>query len=93
MWPEKPPTFIPPAKFPAIFTSFKPSPGCHDHAPLQVGSEALSMRKAMKSLKQQALEISVRSQKEADAATEVRKTVEDTLKTISAELQVGRLGL
>lgn len=51
------------------------------------------MRKAMKSLKQQALEISVRSQKEADAATEVRKTVEDTLKTISAELQVGRLGL
>ncbi|MEW5298985.1 MAG: hypothetical protein WDW36_002047 [Sanguina aurantia] len=57
---------------------------------VKVGSEALSMRKAMKSLKQQALEISVRSQREADAATEVRRTVEDSLKAISAELQVER---
>ncbi|MEW5313327.1 MAG: hypothetical protein WDW38_004904 [Sanguina aurantia] len=55
---------------------------------VKVGSEALSMRKAMKSLKQQALEISVRSQREADAATEVRRTVEDSLKAISVELQL-----
>lgn len=55
---------------------------------LQAGTEALSMRDAMKSLKMQALEISVRSQKEADVASAERKSLEDELKGVAAQLQV-----
>lgn len=47
------------------------------------------MRAAMKSLKMQALGISVRSQKEAIAASAERQSVEDELKGVTAQLQVG----
>ncbi len=56
---------------------------------LQVGREAMSMREAMKALKDQALSISVAAQRDAAAAAAERAAVEAQLEAVTKQLVVG----